>query len=188
MGILRPMPIALPPTLRPMLQPVFDALPFDAAMTDLVLEPDAEPTAAQAAARDAVADAAGADALHGRPDLLAGLWLYADDLDRAHTLAQGDNTPTGSFWHAVVHRREGDFDNARYWYRKAGQHPAMNNIDLTGGGAGSGTDVAKYRPSELVDRVERGEAEHRGQQPALVSQQRKEWKALFEWCAAHSES
>src|SRR5687767_6605154 len=48
-----------------------------------------------------------------RPDdarcALAGLWLLFDELERAHRIVQEIPTPTGSFWHAIVHRREGDF-------------------------------------------------------------------------------
>ena len=183
------MPLALPPNLRTPLEPVFAALPFAAAMQRLTLDPTSPATSEPASARAAVERAAQDPELLHRPDLLAGLWLYIDELDRAHALAQSDHTPTGSFWHAVVHRREGDFDNARYWYRKTGHHPAMSHIDLTGGGAGSGTDVARYDPAGFVDHVERAAlADHPTPHPALVSQQHKEWKALFEWCAAQTHA
>ena len=56
---------------------------------------------------------------------LAGLWLYHDFLDESHTLSQDIHTPTGSFWHAVMHRREGDFDNSKYWWRRVGEHPVF---------------------------------------------------------------
>src|SRR4051812_40242009 len=48
--------------------------------------------------------------------LLAGLWLYFDWLDESHRVSQSIDTPTGSFWHAIMHRREGDFSNSKYWY------------------------------------------------------------------------
>src|SRR5688500_14191487 len=35
--------------------------------------------------------------------LLAGLWLWHDFLDESHTISQGLHTPTGSFWHAIMH-------------------------------------------------------------------------------------
>jgi hypothetical protein len=34
---------------------------------------------------------------------LAGLWLYHDFLDESHTLSQAIDTPTGSYWHGVMH-------------------------------------------------------------------------------------
>lgn len=150
----------------------------------LVRGPGAEP-AGLAAAVEAAGRAAGSRAIAGRPDLLAALWLYVDEIDRAHAVCGDLGTPTGSYWHAIVHRREGDFDNSKYWYRKAGNHPAMRRIDLTGGGAGSGTEVAKYDAFAFVDQV-RDSVGHEGldgEHPELVSIQHKEWRSLFEWCA-----
>jgi hypothetical protein len=34
---------------------------------------------------------------------LAGLWLHHDFLDASHTLSQAIDTPTGSYWHGVMH-------------------------------------------------------------------------------------
>jgi hypothetical protein len=50
---------------------------------------------------------------------LAGLWLVHDFLDESHTISQNVETSAGSFWHGVMHRREGDFSNAKYWFRRA---------------------------------------------------------------------
>ena len=55
----------------------------------------------------------------------AGLLLWNDDLEASHTLSQSITTPTGSLWHAVMHRREGDASNSIYWWRKTGAHPAF---------------------------------------------------------------
>ena len=101
--------------------------------------------------------------LAGRDELKAGLWLYVDELDRSHDYSQSIHTPTGSYWHAIMHRREGDFPNSKYWYRNAGSHPAMSGMD----------------PYRFVDRVARAG----GDDAELVAQQREEWRALFEWCA-----
>lgn len=54
----------------------------------------------------------------------AALWLVAGDLDRSHDISQDNASPEGSFWHGVMHRREGDFGNANYWFRRVGKHPA----------------------------------------------------------------
>src|SRR5687768_4793164 len=60
--------------------------------------------------------------------LLAGCWLWHDFLDESHTISQGIESPTGSFWHAIMHRREGDFSNAKYWYARCRNHPALAEI------------------------------------------------------------
>jgi hypothetical protein len=47
---------------------------------------------------------------------LGGKW------DEAHKIAQQDEADATSCWlHAVLHKIEGDPENARYWYRRAGQ-------------------------------------------------------------------
>jgi hypothetical protein len=47
---------------------------------------------------------------------LAGEW------DAAHeTVQQYDADTTAAWIHAVLHKIEGDPDNSRYWYRRAGQ-------------------------------------------------------------------
>src|SRR5690242_7660141 len=39
---------------------------------------------------------------------LAGLWLWFDALDESHVISQALVSNTGSFWHAIMHRREAD--------------------------------------------------------------------------------
>src|SRR5262245_6497073 len=53
----------------------------------------------------------------------AGLWLRFNYLDESHKISQDIDTPEGSFWHGILHRREGDYDNAKYWFRRVGTHP-----------------------------------------------------------------
>jgi hypothetical protein len=59
---------------------------------------------------------------------ISGLWLWHDFLDESHTISQSIHTPTGSYWHAIMHRREGDFSNAKYWYRQCDNHAAIKPI------------------------------------------------------------
>ena len=61
---------------------------------------------------------------------LAGLWLYHDFLEESHTLSQDIDTPTGSYWHGLLHRREPDFANSKYWFHRVGNHPVFATLQL----------------------------------------------------------
>ncbi len=174
------MHLTLPEPLEQALAPLFDHLPLKRAMSRLVVAGDgADPQAVQL-----VEQLLDEPTLAGRDALAAGLWLYVDELDRSHRLSQQIDTPTGAFWHAIMHRREGDFSNSKYWYRRAGAHPALGGLDVSGGSAGAGTTVGLFQADTFVDRVQR--AYEAGEEPAeLVALQRREWVALFEWVAEH---
>lgn len=51
----------------------------------------------------------------------AGLFYAYDGLDESHRIVQDVRTDHGSYWHGMLHRREGDFENARYWFRRTGR-------------------------------------------------------------------
>jgi hypothetical protein len=59
----------------------------------------------------------------------AGLLLWNDDLEASHTISQSIHSSTGSFWHAIMHRREGDASNSLYWWRRTGAHPAFADVN-----------------------------------------------------------
>ncbi|HZG56834.1 hypothetical protein [Paenibacillus sp.] len=67
---------------------------------------------------------AGADA----DALRSALLLWNDDLDGSHELSQRIETPTGSLLHGVMHRMEGDYGNAEYWFRRVGAHPCYREL------------------------------------------------------------
>ena len=56
------------------------------------------------------------------PRLIRAGLLYAyDALEESHRIVQEINTVNASYWHGMLHRREGDFENARYWFRRTGK-------------------------------------------------------------------
>ncbi|NOU97959.1 hypothetical protein GC093_32740 [Paenibacillus sp. LMG 31456] len=55
----------------------------------------------------------------------AGLHLLNESLDKSHELSQEIHNPTGSYWHGIMHRMEGDYSNAKYWFRQVGAHTAF---------------------------------------------------------------
>ncbi|GIW93318.1 MAG: hypothetical protein KatS3mg110_1359 [Pirellulaceae bacterium] len=59
---------------------------------------------------------------------LAGLWLLHNYLDQSHTLSQAIADSNGSFWHGIMHRREPDYGNAKYWFRRVGSHPVLDRL------------------------------------------------------------
>jgi hypothetical protein len=61
---------------------------------------------------------------------LSGLaHLWHDHWHEAHALAQAfEGDPDCDLIHGLLHRREGDASNSRYWARSAGEHPAYAPI------------------------------------------------------------
>lgn len=58
-----------------------------------------------------------------RDCLRSAALLWHDHLDESHTISQGIASADGSMLHGIMHRREPDYDNAAYWFRRVGQHP-----------------------------------------------------------------
>ena len=53
----------------------------------------------------------------------SGLLLWNDALDESHNISQGLGNQTGSYWHGIMHRREPDYSNSKYWFGRVGTHP-----------------------------------------------------------------
>lgn len=66
----------------------------------------------------------------GLAPAIEALWhLKKGDWDKAHEFAQEDDSPAGSWVHALLHRIEGDEGNAAYWYGKAGRKKSAHSTD-----------------------------------------------------------
>jgi hypothetical protein len=123
---------------------------------------------------------------------IAGLWLVHDELDRSHSISQNVDTPTGAFWHGVMHRREGDYSNAKYWFRRVGAHKVLDELAASVAELAREPDVADaqsqlapsggYDPFVMVDSCQ---AALRSGGPAAefcLRVQQAEWELLFDFC------
>lgn len=105
---------------------------------------------------------------------LSGVWLLYDFLDDSHTISQAIHSAEGSFWHGIMHRREGDFSNAKYWFRKVGPHPVFAEL------------ADDWDPYDFVDQCQA--ALRSGGEAAVQCRelQQREWEQLFAYCYAQS--
>lgn len=160
-----------------------------------------EPNRAARKRLDAIAPEALFDAAPVDRDMaaacLSALWLWHDFLYESHAISQTIDTPTGSFWHGIMHRREGDFGNSKYWFRRVGRHPVFGPLaaaaaeeaasaetasSLAGEFAGdlAGGDWDPFRFVDLCERAVRSGDAHDTDLLRRIA--RREWQLLFDHC------
>ena len=115
------------------------------------------------------------------------------DLSRdADPAFRKDMTQTLAFWHAIMHRREGDFSNSKYWYARVGRHPMLQVVGAHAGAAINHLPADKsllrlmrdgWDANAFVDLVE--DVSRRPDDPRLptvIAIQCIEWQILFDHC------
>jgi len=107
--------------------------------------------------------------------LISALWLLAGELDRSHDISQQLHDATGSFLHAIMHRREGDFGNAKYWFAKAGKHPIAHWLQ-------SQPDVDYRSPAGFVDDCQIALQTRSQRLEPLRQAQWTEWQVTIQHC------
>lgn len=108
----------------------------------------------------------------------AGLWLYWDFLDESHSISQEIHTPEGSAWHAIMHRREGDFLNSEYWFRRIGSHPIFGSLKNEAATLG----YEYTNPFDFVDFCAKAIRSGGDDEQLAVKVQMAECRLLFEYC------
>lgn len=113
---------------------------------------------------------------------VAGLWLRHDFLDESHKISQDVHTQEGSYWHGIMHRREPDYSNAAYWFRKVGEHPIFDELAAA---VRRIPDAIKtpspWDPFWFIDYCETVSKKKKPDKFARLVQE-QEWRLLFDYC------
>lgn len=123
---------------------------------------------------------------HDASALKAALWLLFDFMAESHEFSQALATPSGSYWHGILHRREPDAFNAKYWMARVGEHPIFPELlnDARELAANSILNVSLNAMKTWDGKwfVDACCAKHNGaEETVLLDIQRREWALLFDY-------
>jgi hypothetical protein len=119
---------------------------------------------------------------------MSGLWLYHDFLDESHSISQDLHTIEGSYWHAIMHRREPDYWNSKYWFKRVGSHPIYPELNQAILNLAKGRMWPTFLNSETWDPEGFVDLCEKQADPSMMAHefcrriQRIEWGMLFTYC------
>jgi hypothetical protein len=124
---------------------------------------------------------------HDAQALHAALWLLFDFMTESHDISQQIATPSGSYWHGILHRREPDAFNAKYWMARVGEHPVFPELlndarEIAANVPALAAELAGKKTWDAAWFVDRccGAHESDAVRDALLEIQRREWTLLFD--------
>jgi hypothetical protein len=115
------------------------------------------------------------DDLEAHDLVKAGMHLWNDDIKLCHDLAQAHETSDGNYWHAILHRREGDLGNSLYWYRRIPEHPVIGLMQK---------QFPEWNAKKFIDEIEALGDTPSPKVGELETQQAAEMRFLLEHCRA----
>src|SRR4029453_3450433 len=116
------------------------------------------------------------------PVVRGGLLYALDDLAGCHQFFQETASALVSYWHGMMHRREVDFDNARYWFRRAGALPFFDTLPPRA--AAISADMAKqlsWDPYLFTGECEQRRFGADSDESELVRLQQAEFEVVFDY-------
>ena len=129
------------------------------------------------------APAAAGDGQRFVPLVRAGLFYHHNALEDAHRLVQEATGDEAAYWHAMIHRRERDFENARHWLRRAGEQPPF--AEMLARAADVSANMGRqmgWDPFLLVHLAEQLRFGAEELQAEVVGLGRVEFEVFFDYC------